>query len=76
MCNLKEEILPNNSVLERILHMQRLPFITSEYVYNTYLRFRSWLTDDIIYSNLINTIKFNEYRISYLKQNVSNYLHM
>ncbi|XP_043510557.1 inositol-pentakisphosphate 2-kinase isoform X5 [Frieseomelitta varia] len=71
MCNLKAETLPNNSVLERILNMQRLPFVSSEYVYNTYLKFHSWLTDDIIYSNLINTIKFNEYRISYLKQNKS-----
>ncbi|KAK1137433.1 hypothetical protein K0M31_001943 [Melipona bicolor] len=71
MCNLKEGILPNNSVLERILHMQRLPFISSEYVYNTYLKFRSWLTDEIVYSNLINTIKYDEYRISYLKQNKS-----
>ncbi|XP_068972143.1 uncharacterized protein Ipk1 isoform X3 [Bombus flavifrons] len=66
-CNLKGEILPNNSVLERILYMQRLPFISSEYVYNTYSKFRSWLTDDIIYSNLINMFKLDD-RISYPKQ--------
>lgn len=53
--------------------MQRLPFISSEYVYNTYSKFRSWLTDDIIYSNLINMLKLDD-RISYPKQKVSKYL--
>ncbi|XP_076667278.1 inositol phosphate kinase 1 isoform X2 [Andrena cerasifolii] len=55
VCNLKGETLPNNSVLERILHMQRLPFISSEYVYNIYLKFRQFLVDDTIYYNLLKT---------------------
>ncbi|OAD59751.1 Inositol-pentakisphosphate 2-kinase, partial [Eufriesea mexicana] len=70
-CNIKGEVLPNNSVLERILRMQRLPFISSEYVYNTYSKFRSLLTDDIIYFNLINILKLNDQRLSYFKQKVS-----
>ncbi|XP_076171878.1 inositol phosphate kinase 1 isoform X2 [Ptiloglossa arizonensis] len=55
VCNVKGETLPSNCVLERILHMQKQPFISSEYVYNIYSKFRPLLTDDIIYSNLIRT---------------------
>lgn len=58
-------------MLERILRMQRLPFISSEYVYNTYSKFYSLLNDDIIYTNMINMFKLNDHRISYLKQKVS-----
>ncbi|XP_043800806.1 inositol-pentakisphosphate 2-kinase isoform X3 [Apis laboriosa] len=67
-CDLKGETLPNNSVLERILRMQRLSFISSEYVYNTYSKFYSLLNDDIIYTNMINMFKLNDHRISYFKQ--------
>ncbi|XP_076639206.1 inositol phosphate kinase 1 isoform X3 [Colletes latitarsis] len=66
-CNLKGGTLPKNCVLERILHMQKLPFISSEYVYNVHSKFRPLLTDDIIYSNLIRTHKFHKQRISSYK---------
>ncbi|KOC62870.1 Inositol-pentakisphosphate 2-kinase, partial [Habropoda laboriosa] len=72
ICNLKGETLPNNSVLERILRMQRLPFISSEYVYNTYLKFHSLLTDDIIYSNLLKLHKHGDHQISSFKQKVED----
>ncbi|CAL7941404.1 unnamed protein product [Xylocopa violacea] len=67
-CNLKGEALPNNSVLERILRMQRLPFVSSEYVYNTYLKFHSLLTDDAVYSNLIKMFRLGDHRLFYFKQ--------
>lgn len=67
-CNYKGETLPNNSVLERILRMQRLPFISSEYVYNTYSKFRSVLSDDIVYSNLLKMLKLGDRGVSYFKQ--------
>nr|XP_012149850.1 PREDICTED: uncharacterized protein LOC100875206 isoform X3 [Megachile rotundata] len=67
-CNTKGITLPTNSVLERILRMQRVPFISSEYVYNTYLKFRSLVTNDIIYSNLLETYKFNENWIYFCNQ--------
>ncbi|XP_076293364.1 inositol phosphate kinase 1 isoform X2 [Lasioglossum baleicum] len=54
-CNLEGETLPNSSVLERILHMQKVPFVTAEYVYNIYSKFRTWLKDDMVYDNLIET---------------------
>ncbi|KZC14890.1 PREDICTED: inositol-pentakisphosphate 2-kinase [Dufourea novaeangliae] len=57
-CNLQGETLPNNSVLERILHVQKLPFITTEYVYNIYSTFRLLLKDDIVYNNLIKAQTF------------------
>ncbi|CAK9826549.1 Inositol-pentakisphosphate 2-kinase [Anthophora retusa] len=70
-CNLRGETLPNNSVLERILRMQRLPFISSEYVYNIYLKFHSLLTDDTIYSNLLKMHK-HDHQISHFKQKKTN----
>ncbi|XP_076641299.1 inositol phosphate kinase 1 isoform X2 [Halictus rubicundus] len=54
-CNSEGKTLPNNSVLERILHMQKVPFVTAEYVYNIYSKFRTWLKDDMVYENLIET---------------------
>ncbi|XP_043258042.1 inositol-pentakisphosphate 2-kinase isoform X1 [Colletes gigas] len=71
-CNVKGGTLPKNCVLERILHMQKLPFISSEYVYNIYSKFRPLLTDDIIYSNLIRTQKFHKQRILSSYKSTSN----
>ncbi|XP_076236428.1 inositol phosphate kinase 1 [Calliopsis andreniformis] len=67
VCNLEGGTLPNNSVLERILHMQKLPFINSEFIYNVYSKFRLFLTDDMVYSSLLKRQKFYDHRISVYK---------
>ncbi|XP_054011248.1 inositol-pentakisphosphate 2-kinase isoform X1 [Hylaeus anthracinus] len=66
-CDTKGANLPKNCVLERILHMQKLPFISSEHVFNIYSKFRPLLTDDVIFSNLIKTQKCSKHRISSYK---------
>ncbi|XP_017892328.1 inositol-pentakisphosphate 2-kinase [Ceratina calcarata] len=54
-CNWKGEQLPNDSVLGRILEMQKVPFVSAEHVYNAYSKHRESLTDDTIHSSLTKT---------------------
>nr|XP_034188564.1 uncharacterized protein LOC117608095 isoform X2 [Osmia lignaria] len=67
-CNTKGVTLPTDSVLERILCMQRLPFVSSEFVYNTYVKFCSLITNDILYFNLLNVHKPDEHWIYFYNQ--------
>lgn len=64
-CNFESDGgLPNNSILERILRMQRLPFINREHIYNTYSKYSSVLTDEQVYFNLINSNRLCDYLVS------------
>ncbi|XP_043676843.1 inositol-pentakisphosphate 2-kinase isoform X2 [Vespula pensylvanica] len=47
--------LPKNCVLERILSMQRLPYVGTEYIYDIYDKYSTVINDEIIYSHLINS---------------------
>lgn len=71
-CNLKPGKLPSNSVLGRILRMQKLSFIDPEYVYDIYSKYRESLTDDIIYSDLIKTYEVDSKDTFYFEQKETN----
>ncbi|XP_076224405.1 inositol phosphate kinase 1 isoform X2 [Nomia melanderi] len=66
-CNLEGETLTMNCVLERVLHMQKLPFVTAEYVYNIYSKFQLLLKDDMVYDNLTKMQTIEDYRKFYYK---------
>ncbi|XP_015174309.1 PREDICTED: inositol-pentakisphosphate 2-kinase [Polistes dominula] len=54
-CNRETNDLPKYCVLERILSMQRLPYVGTEYIYDIYDKYSTVINDDIIYSHLINS---------------------
>nr|XP_033338253.1 inositol-pentakisphosphate 2-kinase isoform X1 [Megalopta genalis]XP_033338254.1 inositol-pentakisphosphate 2-kinase isoform X1 [Megalopta genalis]XP_033338255.1 inositol-pentakisphosphate 2-kinase isoform X1 [Megalopta genalis]XP_033338256.1 inositol-pentakisphosphate 2-kinase isoform X1 [Megalopta genalis]XP_033338259.1 inositol-pentakisphosphate 2-kinase isoform X1 [Megalopta genalis] len=66
-CNLKAETLPNNCLLERILHMQKLPFVSAEYVYNIHSKLRPLLNDNMVYDNLAQMQMLWNHRKQYCK---------
>ncbi|XP_043504266.1 inositol-pentakisphosphate 2-kinase [Polistes fuscatus] len=54
-CNRETNDLPKDCVLERILSMQRLPYVGTEYIYDIYDKYSTVIDDEIIYSHLINS---------------------
>ncbi|KAI4503089.1 hypothetical protein M0802_002133 [Mischocyttarus mexicanus] len=57
-CKRETNDLPKDCVLERILSMQRLPYIGTEYIYDIYDKYSTMIDDDIIYSHLINSSRY------------------
>ncbi|XP_035742460.1 inositol-pentakisphosphate 2-kinase-like [Vespa mandarinia] len=47
--------LPKDCILERILSMQRLPYVGTEHIYDIYDKHSTVINDEIIYSHLINS---------------------
>ncbi|KAL2719108.1 inositol-pentakisphosphate 2-kinase [Vespula squamosa] len=54
-CKCECNTLPKDCVLERILSMQRLPYVGTEYIYDIYDKYSTVINDEIIYSHLINS---------------------
>ncbi|KAG7207081.1 hypothetical protein KM043_000960 [Ampulex compressa] len=55
---------PKDSVLGRILSMQRLPYVSTEYVYHIYSEYGGVISDDLVYSNLSRLYARNARRVS------------
>lgn len=53
-CKRDHENLPKDCVLDRILTMQRLPYVGTKHVYDIYEKYATSINDDFIYSKLIN----------------------
>ncbi|XP_078048955.1 inositol phosphate kinase 1 isoform X2 [Augochlora pura] len=66
-CNPETETLPNNCILKRILHLQKLPFVSAEYVYNIYSKLQPLLNDNIVYDNLTKMQMLWSHRKQYRK---------